>query len=150
MNKMIENGDAERMERTVRDLVTDVQRTFDSSVIASFLLFLVVLVGVTPTQGIEEFANKLNLIVPLSSSFLGAFFFTLYNNLHFLNNNNRFRKYMKENLKNDVLNINSLLTIKERLSLFQLLMFIKIKLSNKPGIDYDEEINRMISSIIES
>ncbi len=150
---MLQNNNLDqrnKVKNMVEGIVLDIQRSFDSSVIASLVLLILVVTNTHEIENFEDLSHRLSASYPLLGTLFTSMFVSGYYNLKFMLKRNKFQRLMKYEMLNGQVNIDSFLTPLDKLSLFQLFVYLKHKLKPMESSDFEAELNHMISFFIEN
>ena len=149
MNEIITEN-PEKYEKVVREIVLDIQRTFDATIISSFMLIMLITIILIPAQGFESLENKMRVSVPVIGTFVTSLVFALYHSGKFFQESDRFKKFTTLDLKNKNFHLISYLSLKEKISFLQLILYIKYLCKKNESSDFGDELDQAISTILES
>jgi len=130
-----------------REIILDIQKSFDLSIIGVLLLTIVIISTFSPGNP-EEFKRRLLITLPLSGTSIASLVTALYYSFKFTFKS-KLRKFVEEEMINKRLSINAYLTPRDRFSLLQVILYLKYISSDKK-IDFSDELQNDFSAILES
>jgi len=150
INSLKKDEDPILLDRLAKGLIVEVQRSIDFAVISGVMLVVMLLICGHPTEGLDEFKDKISATFPTLGIFLGSMLTSLFLNIKFALHKNKFLKFTKKEIINKTISVNSVLTPLERLSVLRFFVFLRTKLPQKDPSDFDEEMQRVISFLMEN